>query len=87
MAILEARVQFGDGTEQLILTDDSWEVATGPITHSSILAGSDYDARIAEPQVWEKAVVTSAEGTLRVAESPSMALFERLTPVKKSGRT
>jgi alpha-L-rhamnosidase len=82
MAILEARLQFRDGTEQLIRTDDSWEVGNGPITHSSILAGSDYDARLADPQVWLKAAVASAEGTLRVAESPSMALFERLTPVK-----
>lgn len=82
MAILEAHLRYADGTEQRVLTDDIWEVASGPILHSSILAGSDYDARLAEPTDWQKVVVTEAEGVLRAAESPPMGLFERLSPVK-----
>lgn len=82
MTILEARLRYADGSEQLVLSDASWDVATGPILHSSILAGSDYDARLAQPLNWKKAVVTSAEGTLRAAESPAMGFFDRLAPVK-----
>lgn len=82
MAFLEARVEYADGQTETIITDDSWDAAAGPILHSAILAGSDYDARLAEPAVWLKAEETTAEGSLRASESPAMRTFERLAPVK-----
>ncbi len=45
MLILQAKLTYHDGTEELILSDESWKVARGPITHCAILGGSDYDAR------------------------------------------
>jgi len=43
--ILQAHIQYANGDEQLISSDSSWRVTSGPITHSAILGGSDYDAR------------------------------------------
>ena len=47
--ILQARVRYADGTDELIATDLTWRTASGPITHSAILGGEDYDARL-EPK-------------------------------------
>jgi len=81
-AILEARLEYAQGSTQVVVTDDTWDAASGPINHCAILAGSDFDAGAAEPHQWSKAARTGSLGTLRAAESPPMALFERLSPVK-----
>jgi len=82
MAILEARMEYADGNTVAVITDNTWDAASGPILHSAILAGSDYDARLAEPVAWLKAKETKAEAVLRASESPAMKTFERLMPVK-----
>lgn len=43
--LLQAQLEFADGSVQSIGSDDTWRVAEGPITHSAILGGEDYDAR------------------------------------------
>ena len=43
--ILQAHLWFADGSEEFIVSDGSWKTAEGPITHSAILGGEDYDAR------------------------------------------
>ncbi|MBT3202533.1 MAG: family 78 glycoside hydrolase catalytic domain, partial [Phycisphaerales bacterium] len=82
MAILEARLEYADGNTVAVITDNTWDAASGPIQHSAILAGSDYDARLAEPVAWLKAEETETEAVLRASESPAMKTFERLMPVK-----
>lgn len=82
MTILEARLAYADGKKEWVVTDDTWDVACGPIKHCAILAGSDFDARAAEPSEWMKAVQTKCAGTLRAAESPAMKAFARRSPVK-----
>ena len=84
MAILEAQLKYNDGGAGVIVTDRSWDVALGPITHSCILGGSDYDATLAEPAEWRKAKVTHATGTLISVESPPMKQFDRLAPIKSA---
>lgn len=43
--ILQAQLLYADGSEAFVVSDDSWRVAPGPITHSAILGGEDHDAR------------------------------------------
>lgn len=81
MAILEADLEFTDGNNLLIKTDGTWEAAAGPVTHSAILAGEDYDATRSASMQWSKAVTTSNPAALLPAESPPMKLFERLSPI------
>jgi len=82
MTILESQIEYADGKTERVLTDSSWDVGRGPITHSAILAGSDFDGRATEPAEWFKAVVVESPGKLIAAESPAMKMFERLSPVK-----
>lgn len=82
MAILEAQLSYANGVTETVISDSSWEAALGPITHSAIQGGSDYDATRAEPKTWHPAKITRTSGVLRSAESPAMKAFERLTPIK-----
>lgn len=44
--ICQLRVEYADGSIETIASDDTWKVARGPITLSSIYGGEAYDARL-----------------------------------------
>jgi len=43
--IAQVRIDYSDGTSQVVTTDDSWRTAPGPITSADLLDGESYDAR------------------------------------------
>lgn len=49
--LAQLEVQYKDGSTEHILTDESWQAATGPILMNSIYDGETYDARL-EPDGW-----------------------------------
>jgi hypothetical protein len=51
-AILHLRLEYDDGTVDVVGTDESWRVSPGAITYNSIYGGEDYDARL-EPAGWD----------------------------------
>src|SRR5438105_3346518 len=44
--ILQLKLSFGDGGEQLIVSDAAWHTRPGPIVVSSAYGGEDFDARL-----------------------------------------
>ncbi|MGO8696335.1 MAG: family 78 glycoside hydrolase catalytic domain [Limisphaerales bacterium] len=46
--IAQIRLEYADGSVDIVGTDESWRVAAGPITFSSIYGGEDFDARHAQ---------------------------------------
>ena len=50
-AIAQLRLEYADGTSEIIGTDAQWRVSPGPVTFSCIYGGEDYDARL-EPRGW-----------------------------------
>ena len=90
--ILQAHIELADGARQKLVTDDSWRVTDGPITHCAILGGSDYDARRlangwAEPGFddshWSTAQVTEGPGGKLIASpAPPMKTYEVFEPVR-----
>ncbi|HET6668370.1 MAG TPA: family 78 glycoside hydrolase catalytic domain, partial [Intrasporangium sp.] len=46
--VAQLRIDYSDGTSQVVTTDDSWRTAPGPITSADLLDGESYDARRAE---------------------------------------
>jgi len=44
--LLQMRIEYADGSEELVGSDPSWKVATGPVLRSDIYSGEDYDARL-----------------------------------------
>ena len=44
-ALLQLHIEYADGTEQVVCSDASWKGAYGPISHSDLLMGEQYDAQ------------------------------------------
>lgn len=51
--ILQLHVTYLDGTEEVIVTDQSWKASTGPILFSDLYQGETYDARL-EQEGWNE---------------------------------
>ena len=90
--IAQIRLEYADGSVDIIGTDQTWRVAAGPITFSSIYGGEDYDARRA-PRGWNKInfddarwqaakVVSGPGGELRVLScaAPPLREIETIRP-------
>ena len=52
-AIAQIRLEYADGSVQIVGTDETWRVLAGPIVFSSIYGGEDYDARL-NPSGWDQ---------------------------------
>jgi hypothetical protein len=52
--IAQMTIENQDGSIQHVVTDQTWKVAAGPISFSSIYGGEDYDARL-KPPGWDVA--------------------------------
>jgi hypothetical protein len=53
MAIGQLRLEYDDGTVEIVGTDSQWCVAAGPIGFANVFGGEDYDAR-REPSGWDQ---------------------------------
>lgn len=51
-AICQLRLEYADGSLDLVGTDETWRWSAGPVIFSSIYGGEDFDAR-ACPQGWD----------------------------------
>lgn len=51
--LLQLHVNYADGSEEVIVTDDSWLTSTGPIVYSDIYNGETYDALL-EQEGWNR---------------------------------
>lgn len=52
--LAQLRIEYEDGSIELISTDDSWKQAASPVTYSEIYHGEKYDARM-EQSGWNRA--------------------------------
>ncbi len=92
-AIAQIRLEYADGSTEFVNTDDSWRVAPGSITFSSIYGGEDFDARLVQDgwdkpdfddSKWQTAKILSEAGTeLRgiSVSAPPIRKFEIHKPV------
>ena len=90
--ILQAHLYFKDGTEQVVSSDGNWRTIPGPITHSAMLGGEDYDARAMpdgwrmpgfDDSGWQQAMETEGPGgELRAAFSPPVKKHDVFKPIR-----
>ena len=93
-AIAQLRLEFQDGSSEVVATDDQWRAASGPITFTSAYGGEDYDARLYqsgwdqpgfEAANWTPALVTNGPGGVLKGLSrgaPPIRGFDVFKPVK-----
>jgi hypothetical protein len=86
MLTMQMRVRFADGTEQTIVSDDSWKTASGPITFSCVYGGEDYDARLEarlnEESAWTAATVVDGPGGALTGLSQAAAPIGAIETIK-----
>ncbi|MBN1790538.1 MAG: family 78 glycoside hydrolase catalytic domain [Bacteroidales bacterium] len=84
-------ITYSDGSEDIIVTDQSWKASKSPIVVDLVYDGEHYDARMEQPgwhntgfddSEWENAAIRKTpEGKLKAHMSPTDKVMERLKPV------
>ena len=88
----QLRLEYADGSHQIVASDDTWRVSRGPVTYNDIFGGEDYDARLLESgwdeanfddSHWQQAVVlVRPRGRLRgfSSSAPPLQSIESIAP-------
>lgn len=78
-------IEYTDGTQEDIVSDESWKTTASPITFSSIYGGENYDATLEQPGwdrpgfndgSWQNAVITSAHPLASQTAEPIKVMQE-----------
>ena len=72
----ELRLLYTDGSEETIVTDESWNVGLGPIVRTDLQKGEVYDARI-DPHGWQKAALCNEHTEGKLIENQSIPVREK----------
>jgi alpha-L-rhamnosidase len=82
--LAQLEVTYSDGTREVVLTDDSWKSAMGPIRSSVIYDGETYDARLEIPG-WSKAGFDDSDwkGTEEVRNDKNLIVYPASAPMRK----
>ncbi len=73
-AIAQIRLEYADGSTQIIGTDANWQIGTSPITYENLYAGEDHDARM-EVAGWDRAGLSATWPAAAVVTSPGGTLY------------
>jgi alpha-L-rhamnosidase len=77
--LAQLELTYSDGTQETIMTDDSWKGAASPIVESSIYGGEVYDARL-EQAGWEYPGFDDSKWKSAVlSDPPSIAVSSQIT--------
>lgn len=86
----EIRLSYTDGTNEKVITDESWQTTAGPIVKNNIYIGEHYDARLEKKDwllpkttaAWKNAVaVRGPWGQLSAQMQPAIKITKIVTPV------
>ena len=82
--ILQLVITYTDGTETVVISNDSWKGSGSPILTNNVYAGETYDARLEQPG-WDTADFDdSAWKPVHIAEPPGGVLVsQKIPPVKR----
>lgn len=86
------RLEFQDGSSEIIPTDTSWETSPGPVIRNNVYLGEYYDARLEIPdwniagtssKGWEPAaVMPEPRGVMSAQRQPPIRITQILKPVR-----
>lgn len=89
--LAQINITYTDGNQSVLITDDTWKSATGPVTFNNIYGGEDYDAQKEingwqttgfNDQNWERAVIApNPGGKLKSQMMPPIKVTETIQPV------
>ena len=79
-------IRYADGSAETIATDDTWQTATGALTHNNIYLGETYNARLEKSfnslDGWKNAVIENGpSGVLSAQMQPPIRIAKIVKPV------
>jgi len=90
--LCQLRIEYTDGTSEIVKSDDSWKVATGPIISSDIYNGETYNANLEMPgwasagfddSHWQRAAILEhTKETLIAPQGEVVKVCDEITPQK-----
>lgn len=81
--ILQLHITYTDGSQEVVVSDETWRYAMGPVTFNNLYGGEDYDAR-KEPAGWMSAGFDDTKWSGAVlAGNPGGRLKSQLMPAIK----
>ena len=90
--IAQMHITYTDGSEEIVITDESWKVSKSPILMDMVYYGEHYDARREQPgwctggfddSKWENVAVRKApEGKMVAHTAHPDRVVERLKPIR-----
>lgn len=85
--LLQMHIEFTDGTQTVIGSDESWKTSTGPLLHDAIFTGEIYDARLDKIGWNQSAYDDAAWEAARLMRAPMGRLNAQLSPPDKVVQT
>lgn len=89
--LLQASIEYEDGSRELIVSDGSWQTTVGPIRYSDMIMGEEYDARLEmdgwdqpgfNAAAWEAPDIRSGyNGLLTAAMEPPIRITQTVAPI------
>lgn len=90
--LVQLRIDYADGTQETIVTDNQWKVSYGPILKSDIYHGETYDARL-EMEGWARygyddshwnaaAILEHSKEMLVSPDGPPVKAIEEISPIE-----
>jgi len=91
--LLQVKIDYTDGTSEVIITDKNWQSNTGPILESDIYNGEYYDSRLEETG-WDKAgfsatnwrnvaEINKTKERLVASQGVPVKAIEEIVPIKQ----
>jgi alpha-L-rhamnosidase len=90
--LIQVYINYDDGSEDIIISDDTWKVSKSPILMDMVYYGEHYDARLEQPgwcdtgfddSKWGNAAIRKApEGIMKAHMAYPDRVMEVLDPVK-----
>lgn len=80
--IAELRLEYEDGTQEVIGTDESWSVRRSKITFSNLYDGEKVDDTLEELEICQAQVCEAPKGILMERMSLPVTIHETFTPVE-----
>jgi alpha-L-rhamnosidase len=82
--LLQLHIEYTDGTQQTVLTDDSWKVNSSPILMSELYHGETYDARL-EIAAWNMPAFddSSWDSAIKMEWNKDILVAQENVPVRK----
>ena len=78
--LFQMRVEYADGSSELVVSDGSWKTALGPIVFDGIRNGESYDARL-EKRGWDTIEYSDTDwNAAEIVDGPGGKLVAQGTP-------